>query len=79
MNYFRPLLVFVMFLRFSSSLALSPTQFTTFFLGGGSYHLLIKSTLLVGGLLRLDNKQNNTWSLVKFGISLLVFNWTSHE
>ena len=31
------------------------------------------------GLLRLDNKQNNTCSLVKFGISLLVFNWTSHE
>ena len=52
-----------------------------FFLGWRilCFHLLIKSTLLVGGLLRLDNKQNNTWSLVKFGISLLVFNWTSHE
>ena len=52
-----------------------------FFLGWRilCFHLLIKSNLLVGGLLRLDNKQNNTWSLVKFGISLLVFNWTSHE
>ena len=52
-----------------------------FFLGWRilCFHLLIKSTLLVGGLLRLDNKQNNTWSLVKFWISLLVFNWTSHE
>ena len=62
----RPLLVFEMFQRFSS-LALSPTQFTTFFLDGASYvfHLLIKSTLLAGkDLLCLDNKQNNTWSLV---------------
>ena len=55
-----------MFQRFSS-LALSPTQFTTFFLDGASYvfHSLIKSTLLAGkDLLCLDNKQNNTWSLV---------------
>ena len=45
----RPLLVFEMFQRFSS-LALSPTQFTTFFLDGGSYvfRSLIKSTLLAG-------------------------------
>ena len=52
-----------------------------FFLGWRilCFHLLIKSNLLVGGLLCLDNKQNNTWSLVKFGIPLLVFNWTSHE
>ena len=59
-------LFFEMFQRFSS-LALSPTQFTTFFLDGASYvfHLLIKSTLLAGkDLLCLDNKQNNTWSLV---------------
>ena len=33
-------LVFVMFQRFFSSLALSPTQFTTFFLDGGSYVLI---------------------------------------
>ena len=38
-----------------------------FFLNGASYvfHSLIKSTLLAGkDLLCLDNKQNNTWSLV---------------
>ena len=40
-----------------SSLALSPTQFTTFFLDGGSYvfRSFIKSTLLVG---------KDLWSLV---------------
>ena len=80
-NYFRPLLVFVMFQRFFSSLAFIADAIYDFFLGWRilCFHLLIKSNLLVGGLLRLDNKQNNTWSLVKFGISLLVFNWTSHE
>ena len=49
-----PLLVFVMIARFFSSLALSPTQFTTFFLDGQSYflfcflHSLIKSTYPAG-------------------------------
>ena len=49
------LLVFVMIARFFSSLALSPTQFTTFFLDGQSYfffffflHSLIKSTYPAG-------------------------------
>ena len=48
-----------MFQHFFSSLALSPTQFTTFFLDGGSYVLysLIKSTLLAGkDLLSLVDK-----------------------
>ena len=48
--------------RLLSSVALSTMQFTTFFLGGGSYFFqsLIKSTLLAGkDLLCLDDKQNN--------------------
>ena len=48
---FRPLLTFFCNVAtLFSSLALSPTQFTTFFLDGGSYvfRSLIKSTLLAG-------------------------------
>ena len=37
----RPLLVFAMFQRFFSPLALSPTQFTTFFLDGRSYFFFL--------------------------------------
>ena len=67
----RPLLVFVMIERFFSSLAFWLTQFTTFFLNGGSYlfHSLIKSTLLAGkDLLCLDDKQNNNgrWYIRNF-------------
>ena len=55
---FRPLLTFFCNVTtLFSSLALSPTQFTTFFLDGGSYvfRSLIKSTLLAG---------KDLWSLV---------------
>ena len=67
----RPLLVFVMIERFFSSLAFWLTQFTAFFLNGGSYffHSLIKSTLLAGkDLLCLDDKQNNNgrWYIRNF-------------
>ena len=55
---FRPLLTFFCNVTtLFSSVALSPTQFTTFFLDGGSYvfRSLIKSTLLAG---------KDLWSLV---------------
>ena len=64
---FRPLLGFcnvsTLFLIFSPI----ANAIYDFFLGWRilCFHLLIKSTLFAGKeLLRLDNKQNNTWSLV---------------
>ena len=68
---FTPIAVFVMIRLFFSSSALSPTEFTNFFLDGGSYFFqsLIKSTLLAGkDLLCLDDKQNNNgrWYIRNF-------------